>query len=152
MASSQILRSRNNRQWMLSTALRFSGSDFNDVADSTNEVRFDVRPGTLFIRGTLYIITADSTGEGTVSIGVAGDLDKLDTNIDIFSAGAVPILAYSATAGGDPFEYKGTSTLWYPDYTTMYMTYDNIGAMTRDGEYLLQLEYIVLDRSNEVYG
>ena len=56
MASTQIIRSRDNRQWVLSTALHFLGSDFTGSADDTNDVHFDVRPGTLFLRGTLHTL------------------------------------------------------------------------------------------------
>jgi hypothetical protein len=153
MASSALLRSRNSRQWMLSTAFYFLGSDFNRATDSTNEVRFDVRPGTLFLRGALLIIAADSSGDAAISIGVESDPNKLESAIDVGTAtGMRSLLAYTGTLADDPFNYLAGTTQWYPDPTTMYVTYDAGSSENSDGEYLLQLEYIVQDRANENYG
>ena len=149
MASEKILGSANGRQWVLSTALHFLGTDFNGVADDTNDVHFDVRPGTLFLRGTLHTLVADTSGESNLNIGIAGALAQLDGPIPTFSTITLPILTYGN--GVAPLVFQG-SVLYYPEATTLYVTHDSGTTPIYDGEYILQLEYIVKNRSNEVYG
>lgn len=136
MASDNVLLSRDNRQWVLTTAVRFSGSDFNTATDSTNYARIITRPKTLLLRGGLYVITAE-TAEVTAQVGTAADPNKYGDTLAIGTTGDKAV------------------ALALPEYlvesTTIYVTYSSAGA-NETGDYILRLEYLVEGRANEAYS
>ena len=87
-----------------------------------------------------------------MSIGIPGALTQLDGPIPTFLTAGVttPIITYGN--GIAPLAFQG-SVFYYPEVTTLYVTHDDFGVTPdANGEYILQLEYIVKDRSNEVYS
>lgn len=135
MATENYLASQALRQNVLSTAIRFAGSDVGTTFANT-EAKFKLPPNAVLIRGFLIVLTIDGGASPTYSVGVSGTLGAYGSNLAIGSTGGRALTGVPAKRA---------------EATTLSVT-AGTGTITGDGDFLLQLEYIVEGRSNEVFG
>lgn len=136
MATENYELSKASRQNVLSTAIRFAGSDVG--ADfATTSVKFDVPPNAILLRGNLLVLTGDGGTAPTYSVGVSGTLGAYGLNLDIDGTPGFVALT------GVPTKLTSATTIAVTEGT---------GTISGDGDFVLQLEYVVEGRGNEVYG
>jgi hypothetical protein len=134
MATENYELSKDNRQTVLSTAVRFAGSDVGATFALTS-VKLTIPANAIYLRGYLHVLSGDGGTAPTYSVGIEGSLSKYGANLDIDGTPAFVALT------GVPGKITAAETVAVTDGT---------GTISGDGDFVLQIEYIVEGRSNEV--
>jgi len=136
--SDNLTLSKNERQTVLATAIRIAGADVTAGIVAGTGVEFDLPPNVIVLRCKLVTSVVDGGTSPTFNVGPTADEDGFGANL------AVGAVAGVDGAGALLGELLAASTKCYVTEGT--------GTISNDGTHTLVLEYVQLDRSNEVYG
>jgi hypothetical protein len=132
--------SKTGRQTVLSTAVRFDHSDVPAGITAGSGCFVNVPANHIILRCKVITVAVGTGGTSqTVNVGTAADEDGYGANLAVSAVagvdGAGALLGELQTAAAEIHVTDGTGT-----------------AATAGADYILALEYVVLDRANETYG
>ena len=132
--------SRANRQTVLTTCVRFDHSDLPASAVAGAGVFVDMPPGHIVLRCTIVVIAVGTGGTSqTIDVGTVADDDGYGADLVVTAVAGVlgsgALLREYQAAAVEIHASDGTGT-----------------AATAAAEYLMIIEYVQVDRSNEVFG
>ncbi len=138
MPSDNYNLSKAGRQNVLSTAVRFAGTDVDAAPTAGSGVEIEMPPGVVVLRCKLIVITIDGGTAPTFNVGTVADEDAYGANL------AISVVAGVDGAGALVGEYIAEATNIYVSKGT--------GTFDDASDCILALELIVDGRANEVYG